>query len=188
MNTFWRAVGLGSVPFVPFVGAAGLYTSFSTILATINTVWRIPGTERLMLRSKIRNKILQGCFDVNVVDRIGAQFLMTINIFGPLSSAQTATVLLKLIAGISLLHESIFWEYKNHPERLITEQFMESMIKKFQKSPGRTRMANHLTGTISTANCYKKDACKAALETAIDEGRNERGKHLIRKHTVVGGE
>ncbi|KAK3984702.1 hypothetical protein QBC44DRAFT_336483 [Cladorrhinum sp. PSN332] len=188
MATFWRAVGLNAIPFLPFVSAAGLYNSFNKILATINTVWRIPGCDRLIQKTKIRNKVLQACFNVNVFDRIGAQFLISINIFGPLSGGQTAMVLLKLIAGISLLYESIFWEYKNHSDGRITQEVMEQLILQFQKSDGRSRMANHLTGTISTSNAYSKEACFKELQKAIEYGRNEKFKNLIRKHTVVGGE
>ncbi|KAK4161487.1 hypothetical protein QBC43DRAFT_372232 [Cladorrhinum sp. PSN259] len=189
MATFWRAVGLGSVPFVPFVSAAGLYNSFNKILATVDTVWRIPGCTKLIEKTKMRNRILQGCFDVNVFDRIGAQFLISLNIFGPLSGGQTAMVLLKLIAGISLLYESIFWEYKSHAGRAgVGKEEMEALITKFQESDGRARMANHLTGTISTSNAFNKEACMKELRKAIDEGRNEKGKSLIRKHTVVPGE
>lgn len=187
MRAFWSAVGYGSVPFIPFVGAAALYKSFTKILSTINTVWRIPGCGRLIREPGNRNLILQACFDATVLDRVGAQFLMAINIFGPLSAAQTASVLLKLIAGITLLYESLFWEYKNHPERLLDQAVFERLVRAFQKSQGRVRMANHLTACITSANSYSKEACMKELQTAVEEGRNEKGKYLIRTRTVLDG-
>lgn len=188
MRSFWNAVGISSVPFVPFIGAAALYKSFYKILETIDVVWRIPGCRALVQKSKIRNLILQACFDATVMDRVGVQFLMAINIFGPLSAAQTAGVLLKMIAGITLLYERIFWESKDHPKRLMEQSVMESLIRDFQKSKDRVRMSSHLTATITTSNCYSKETCLNELQTAIDEGRSRRGKDFLRKQTVMGEE
>ncbi|GAB1318542.1 hypothetical protein MFIFM68171_08752 [Madurella fahalii] len=186
MSVFWNAVGFNSVPFVPFIGATALYKSFTKILAAINTVWRIPGCNALIQEPKNRNLILQACFDVTVLDRIGAQFLMAINIFGPLTASQTASVLLKLIAGITLLYESIFWEYKDHPDKVVDQEMFGRLVYDFQKSKGRQHMSSRLTAEITSSNSYSKEKCMRELQTAVDWGRNEHGKSLISARAVAG--
>jgi hypothetical protein len=182
---FWRAVGVGSVPFIPFIGATALYTAFIKILEQITYIWGFRGCSLLIKRSRVRNQFLRGCFGASASDIIGAKFLMALNIFGPLSAAQTATIVLKMIAGISLIYESIFWTSKNHPEWEITEGFVDSLVKEFQKSPGQQRMSNHLTVRIHLGNCYSKEACLQELQAAVEEGRSSMGKDFTRKHTIL---
>lgn len=185
MRAFWMTVGVGSIPFVPFVGATAFHRSFIKILARVNTVWRIPGYDALIQIPKNRNLILQACFDTSVAERIGVQFLMALNFLGPLTSADTAMVLLKLVAGISLLYESFFWEHKKHPEMLVNQAVFERLTYDFRKSQGRSRMSNHLTARITVGNAYNKDACLRELRAAVELGRNETGKLLVRSRTAV---
>ncbi|KXX80024.1 hypothetical protein MMYC01_203438 [Madurella mycetomatis] len=160
MRIFWRAVGLGSVPFVPFVGATALYKSFTKILTAINTIWRIPGYSALIQNPGNHNLILQGCFNVIVV-------------------------VLKLIAGITLLYESIFWEYNNHRGKVMDQPMLKRLMHAFERSEGRKRMSNHLTAVITSGNAYSKEKCMRELQTAVDLGRNERGKNLLHARTVA---
>jgi hypothetical protein len=185
MGVFWKAVGTSSIPFIPFVGATALYNAFLKILETINAIWGIPSCTPLIHDSKLRNLFLQGCFDASAGNILGSKFLMTLNFFGPLTAAQTATVVLKMIAGISLIYEKLFWYIKNHPDRIVSPEIIDHIVSEFRKSPGQRNMSDRLTCGIHLGNCYSKAACLAELEGAVEVGRSEMGKEGMRKKTIV---
>ncbi|QGI65181.1 hypothetical protein CEK26_009132 [Fusarium fujikuroi] len=134
MDVFWKAVGTSSIPFIPFVGATALYSAFIKILKIINTIWGIPSCTPLLHDSKVRNLFLQGCFDASAGDILTSKFLVALNFFGPLTATQTFTVILKMIAGIYLLHEKLFWYIKNHPERVVSPATIGRMVMEFRRS------------------------------------------------------
>ncbi|KAM0426009.1 hypothetical protein ACHAPT_008638 [Fusarium lateritium] len=185
MDVFWKAVGTSSIPFIPFVGATALYSAFIKILKTINTIWGIPSCTPLLHDSKVRNLFLQGCFDASAGDILGSKFLMALNFFGPLTAAQTATIILKMIAGISLIYEKLFWYVKNHPDRVVSPTTIHRMVAEFRRSAGQKNMSARLTFRVHLGNCYDKAACLAELEEAVDEGRSLKGKEGMRKKTIV---
>ncbi|KAF4450003.1 hypothetical protein F53441_6787 [Fusarium austroafricanum] len=185
MDVFWKAVGTSSIPFIPFVGATALYSAFIKILKIINTIWGIPSCTPLLHDSKVRNLFLQGCFDASAGDILTSKFLVALNFFGPLTAAQTSTVILKMIAGISLLYEKLFWYVKNHPERIVSPATIGRMVMEFRRSQGQRNMSARLTYRITLANCYDKAACLAELEEAVEAGRSVMGKEGMRKKTIV---
>lgn len=185
MDVFWKAVGTSSIPFIPFVGATAIYSAFIKILKTINTIWGIPSCTPLLHDSKVRNLFLQGCFDASAGDILGSKFLMALNFFGPLTAAQTATIILKMIAGISLIYEKLFWYIKNHPDRVVSPATIGRMVTEFRRSQGQRNMSARLTFRIHLGNCYDKSACLAELEEAVEAGRSAMGKEGMRKKTIV---
>ncbi|KAH7253079.1 hypothetical protein NW759_013706 [Fusarium solani] len=185
MDVFWKAVGTSSIPFIPFVGATAIYSAFIKILKTINTIWGIPSCTPLLHDSKVRNLFLQGCFDASAGDILGSKFLMALNFFGPLTAAQTATIILKMIAGITLIYEKLFWYIKNHPDRVVSPATIGRMVTEFRRSQGQRNMSARLTFRIHLGNCYDKRACLAELEEAVEAGRSAMGKEGMRKKTIV---
>lgn len=185
MDVFWRAVGTSSVPFIPFIGGAALYRAFTKILKTINSVWGIPSCAPLLESSKVRNFFLQGCFDASVGEILTSKFMMALNFFGPLTAPQTATIILKMIAGVSLIYEQLFWYAKNHPNMVLSPFTIEKTVARFRKSSGQKNMSSRLTFCITMGNCYNKEACLAELEEAVEAGRSAMGKEGIRKKTIV---
>jgi hypothetical protein len=174
IEVFWSAVGTSSVPFIPFVGAIALYRAFIMILKKITALWGIVGAARLIEKSKVRNQFLRGCFDTSVGGIIGSQFLLSVNIIPPISAAVTAEVVLKMIAGITLIYEMLFWRMKQHPERLLTVEIVEQVVTEFQSSREQQKMSDRLGRRISLNNCYNKAACFEELKVTVEESRNSR--------------
>lgn len=188
MSVFWKAVGASSVPFIPFVGATALYSAFVKLIENINAIWGIRTCTRLIQKSGVRNLFLQGCFNASTGDILGAKFLMALDFLGPLTAVQTATIILKMIAGISLMYEKIFWEVNKYPEREVSEAMIDRLVTDFRRSRGQKNMSALLSDGITLGNCYKKTECLAQLENAVDEGRSRMGKEFLRKKTLVGNE
>ncbi|KAH7141694.1 hypothetical protein EDB81DRAFT_884767 [Dactylonectria macrodidyma] len=76
----------------------------------MDVFWKagIPSYGLLLRDSKVRNLFLQGCFDASAGEILGAKFMAALNFFGPLSTPQTASIILKMVSGITLLYEMLF--------------------------------------------------------------------------------
>jgi hypothetical protein len=185
VKVFWKTISLSSIPFVPFVGAGALYTAFTKILENITLAWGIRGCRQLIRDSEVRNVFLQGCFNVTVGERIGVSFLKSIDIFGPLSVPQTAIFILKMICGVSLIYEKLFWKQKNDPGRELDIERIREVAQKFQKSKAHWAASQWITTNIDLANCYSKDECCKVLQGAVDLGRNPEGKNYLKVNAIV---
>ncbi|KAM5341869.1 hypothetical protein ACJ41O_014900 [Fusarium nematophilum] len=182
LKLLWTAAQCHSADMKLKVNQTG---AFVKILKTINTIWGIPSCTPLLHDSKVRNLFLQGCFDASAGDILGSKFLMALNFFGPLTATQTATIILKMIAGVSLIYEKLFWYIKNHPDRVVSPLTIGRMVTEFRRSQGQRNMSARLTYRIHLGNCYDKAACLAELEEAVEAGRSVMGKEGMRKKTVV---
>lgn len=112
--------------------------------------------------------------------------MAAINFFGSLSAPQTASVILKMISGITLIDEMLFWEAKKHPGRVITSAVISRVVIQLRKSRGQQRMSDLLTTQVYSGNCYSKSACMEELQHAVNDSRRVVRKGVLRKKTIAG--
>jgi hypothetical protein len=184
MSMFWRVQGTAAIPIIGFIGATGIYTAFTRVLSDISSFWRLEGTHGLIVQSEIRNLFLSAVFSVNVAQRIGASFLLALNPLGGLLSPVTANIFLKMVAGVTLIHEMMFWKQIDNHRMPITVEDVRSVTEKFKRSDERKRMINYIDGELKVFQGYKKLDCERVIGSAIQEGRSNRYVDFVRKQTI----
>jgi hypothetical protein len=185
MSMFWRVQRTGAIPIIGFIGATGIYTAFTNVLSDISKFWRLEGTNGLILQSEIRNLFLSAVFDINVAQRIGVGFLLALNPLGGLLSAVTANIFLKMVAGVTLIHEMLFWKQIDNQGKPITVEDVRTVTANFQRSENRKRMIHYIDGELTALTGYKKVDCEKIMESAIQEGRSKRYADFVRKQTIA---
>ena len=127
---------------MPFLGATAIYSAFGDILSSINQIWSLKDPDQ----RHIRNPILGACFNVSVSQRIGMQFLCMINILVLVTAPQTAVTILKMIAGVTIIHERLFWEQRENESIPLNTSGVEKVIDTFRRSDSRTLVAHQIDG------------------------------------------
>jgi hypothetical protein len=184
---FWRSVGGAVVPFVPLVGASGLYKAFDKAFRCVTLLWGIPDPNRLLHKSRTRRRFLEGAFNCTANQRIGKRFLESINIFGPLTANLTAATFMKMIVSITLIHELLFWRewVKNGHDVPLTEEDVHTACDIFAISSSRRTMIALIEGRMSPITfADKKEAHGICLE-AVDIGRSSLYSDFTRKSFCI---
>jgi hypothetical protein len=185
---FWGAVGASTVPFVPIIGAYGLYKAFGKAFNCITALWALPDPEGLLYMPKTRRRFMEGGFNCTVRERIGRRFLESINIGGALTSVVTAATFLKMIVSITLIHELLFWRewLTNGYDSPLSENDIENACLRFAKSDSQRRMRWHIDGAMTIGNWTSQKDCHRICLDAVDIGRSDLYSDFTRKASIVG--
>jgi len=185
MSMFWRVQATGAIPIIGFIGATGIYTAFTRVLLDISRFWSLRGTHALIMQQEIRNMFLSAVFNVTVAERIGVSFLLALNPLGGLLSAVTANLFLKMVAGVTLIHEMLFWKQIDNQGNRVTVEDVRSVTGDFKRSDNRKRMIHHIDGELKALQGYNKLDCERIMESAIQEGRSKRYADFVREQTIA---
>jgi hypothetical protein len=186
---FWRAVGASTVPFVPIIGASGLYKAFSKAFNCITVIWALPDPQRLLLKGSTRRRFMEGGFNCTVSERIGRRFLESINIGGALTASQTAGTFLKMIVSVTLIHELLFWRewVEDGHDLPLSELDIENACLLFAKSRSQKRMMRHVDGAMTLGTWSSKKECHKICLDAVEIGRSDLYSDFTRKASCIGG-
>ncbi|KAI9847553.1 MAG: hypothetical protein M1838_000829 [Thelocarpon superellum] len=188
MSTFWGVVGSNAIPLTPLVGATMTYRAFGSIVTNLSAAWGIPDPHRILCESSARNVILEGFFDKSIWKAKGAfgawtvLSLVTLNIYGPLLVVPTAVLLLKIIAGVTLIFERLFLEQMVDGGSLpLSTDLIRTVVTKFRHSTGQKLMAGYINGSVDLANTYKKQKIWNVLEQATTLARTQTASEYSKK-------
>lgn len=165
-----------SIPLVPFLGGRTFTTSFNKILALSISQWGLIDPQRELLQKSTRRRFFEACLNVSTAGRVGTKIGMSFNVFGVLTAPLIAAALLKMAAGLILMHEDLFWKQRAESGLRLTKEVVEEIAVSFANSKGRHDAAVVIDGSIDISNCYNKKYCTAALITAINAARGTERK------------
>lgn len=172
---FWRSVGISVIPFVPLIGANGLYRAFDKAFNCITLLWATPDPNKLLFRPSVRRRFMEGGFNMTVAERIGRRFLESINILGPLTASLTAATFLKMIASITLIHELLFWRewVPNGHDLPLSQEDIETACNIFSNSWSRGKMVAYIEGKMTAGTWTSKTDCYQICIEAVHLGRSD---------------
>jgi hypothetical protein len=177
-----------ATPFVPLIGANGLYRAFDKAFSCITLLWASLDPDRLLLRPDVRRRFMEGGFSISVVQRIGRRFLESINILGPLTANLTATTFLKMITSITLIHELLFWRewISNGYDLPLSEQDIETACRKFSRSFSRRKKVLFIGGEKSSGFAgWTSKQCYEICVKAVSLGRSDLYEDFTKKSFCI---
>jgi len=113
MNYFKKAAGFNAVPLVPFMDMATDKITSHDLFSAIHELWN---KDEILFEAdhdnRIRALILEAIFDKSFLEQLASTVWNIIDIIGPLSQSQNAVRFIKIVAGVTLIHEQLFWYQK----------------------------------------------------------------------------
>jgi hypothetical protein len=170
MQYFWQVQTTGNLPIIPFVGAAGVYNAFLSILGVIDDYWDIPGTTAFITTIAMRDLILSATLDVDIFGRIGYGFLKCFDITGTILYPLTVKMFLKILAGTVLIYERLFWKHRETGYSIKKEE-MTSIVKAFKTSGERREMDRIIAEDFQKRKTFFKTECTDIVKTAVERGK-----------------
>jgi len=185
MQYFKSAAFSNGIPFVPLKDLAVEIITSNKIFQNIHGIWN--QDEFLFVADKeTQMRMRDAIFDKNFVQQVASQVWDIFDITGPLSQANNAVKFMKTIAGVTLIHDRLFW-YQKHliekvntlsvsqergitgagkPEmRPLTPTQVHYVIEKFRKSLQRQRVCAQIEGQL---NKYGLNLGKAYRATEVE--------------------
>ncbi|MCJ1306757.1 hypothetical protein MMC25_000400 [Agyrium rufum] len=173
-----------SIPLLPFVGGGMFAKSFNRILARVSEQYGLLDPERVLQRKETRRRFYEACLKLSWAGRIGTSAGLAVNILGPLTVPFVIIALLKMAAGLILIHEDLFWRQRAENGLYLTMDVVDQITSNFAEGIARDVAARQIEGSIDITNCYRTSYCRAVLETAIRVARDEEAWHNSRSKTA----
>ncbi len=170
MQYFWQVQTTGNLPIIPFVGAAGVYNAFLSILGVIDDYWDIPGTTAFIKTISMRDLILSATLDVDIFGRIGYGFLKCFDITGTILYPVTVKMFLKILAGTVLIYERLFWKHRETGYSIKKEE-MTSIVKTFKTSGERREMDRIIAEDFQKRKTFFRAECTNIVKKAVERGK-----------------
>lgn len=142
-------------------------TSFNKILALNINQWGLIDPQGILRQKSTRSRFFEACLKVSAAGRIGTKVGMSLNFFSVLTTSLITAALLKMVAGLALMFEDLFWKQRAEDGLRLTVEEVEKVTLRFSTSKWRHDAAAHIDGTIDLSNCYRRQYCKDVLITAV---------------------
>lgn len=111
MTFFVATASANAVPFLPLIDFAVEEIVFSKLFTAIHGIWN--RDDVLFFREKKTRKIfLEAIFDDDLLGQVASAAFNMVDIIGPLSQSRNTVKFIKVVAGLTLLHEQLFWRQK----------------------------------------------------------------------------
>jgi hypothetical protein len=117
INYFKKVSGFNAVPLPLMDLATGKMTSHD-LFSAIHDLWN--KDEMLSVAHKdnhTRALIVEAIFDKSVLEQVASAVWTIIDIIGPLCQSKNAVRFMKIVAGVTLIHEQLFWYQKDLIDR-----------------------------------------------------------------------
>jgi uncharacterized protein YneF (UPF0154 family) len=97
---------------------------------------------------------------------------------GPLTSTQTARIILRIIVGLTLIFEQLFLHQQKQGDDAppLTKEMIRVIAKNFQMSAGRKQMAAQIDLSIVWDTRHKIEKVTTAAEKAMAAGKSRVAK------------
>jgi len=111
MSLFKATASANAVPFVPGKDFVVEQISFSKLFSSIHRIWN--KDDVLFFRENITRKMFkEAIFDEDILGQMASATFNVFDIIGPFSQSRNTIKFMKVIAGLTLLHEQLFWRQK----------------------------------------------------------------------------
>jgi hypothetical protein len=175
LSHFGVSLGISAIPFVPVVSAVTFWVTFTYCFDEISKVWKLKDRSLLLKQRHTKRKFLEAIFDVNPYAFLALQ---AIDILGPTDAPATASVLAKVIAGITLIHDNLFVrELVQRRDGVmvtpLTTDDIDRTVKAFRTGPLRKAMRNHIDGSSLFTKAYSKHQISNLIQEAIEVARGK---------------
>ncbi|KAH6893493.1 hypothetical protein B0T10DRAFT_546720 [Thelonectria olida] len=183
---FWIVQGWGMVPIIPGISVISMTMAFKKVYRVISRLWNIP-TDPLGLfeRNTIRHQFYAACLDTTRVGWIGYKAALVGNIVGSLTAGMTADMLLRIVAGVALIHESLFWVHKEKGNIPLSERHVMKALKTYRLSKQRRNAMSRIYNDSTILTGYSKEKCLDTLRAAIELGESQTYREMLKKETLA---
>ena len=168
MQHFERVTITNSVPLIPFLGGSVFRSSFHEIFSDVSRQYGLIDPWHVLQDKATRKRIFGACLKLSAGGRIGVKAALAINVLGPLTVSLITKSLLKMIVGIIMIHEELFWKQREQNGLRLTEDVIEESCTRFAHSPRRRKAAAHIDGTIDISNYRRQQYCVDVVTTALE--------------------
>ena len=168
MQHFERVTITSSLPLIPFLGGSVFRSSFHEIFSDVSRQYGLIDPWHVLRDKATRKRIFGACLKLSSGGRIGAKAALAINILGPLTAPIITASLLKMIVGIIMIHEELFWKQREQNGLRLTEDVIEETCAKFAEGRRRRIAAAHIDGSIDISNYRREQYCMDVVTTALE--------------------
>lgn len=186
LSAFWIVQGWGAVPIIPGISAISISVAFKKVYRVISRLWNIP-TEPLGLfeRRSIRHHFYEACLETSPAGWTGVKATLVGNILGSFAAGKTVELLLRIVAGVALVHESLFWVHKERGNIPLSEKHVELALNKYRKSKQRRNAMSRIYNDSTILTGYSREKCLETLSVAIELGESQTYREMLRKETLA---
>ena len=169
MSRFVTIANLNSVPLIPFLGGTVFLSSFNAIYRSVNKTYGLIDPGQMMQKSSTRKLFFGASLKLSVPGSLSYRFFMSANFLGPLTGHVVTAALLKMIAGVIMIHETLFWRQRQKGGLHLTPEVMEETCSKFSASAERRKAAAFIDGSVQMLDFIysNKQYCEDVLTTAL---------------------
>jgi hypothetical protein len=173
MRLFTTTVIANTVPFLPGKDFGVEEIVFSKIFTAIHGIWN--RDDVLFFREKKTQKIfLEAIFDVGILEQVASVAFNVADIIGPFSQPRNTVKFMKVVAGLTLLHEQLFWRQKT----IIAEHSQISVADGRGLQAGRGQPLSE-SEVKAVVNAFRRseegNTCRRDMCTYIDGGLSKVG-------------
>jgi hypothetical protein len=162
-----------SIPFLPFLGGGMFSSSFNDILRLVSDSWGLIDPKYELQKKSTRSRFFEACLRLSAFGRIGVKTGMALNFLGPATAPFITIALLKVAAGLIMIHEDLFWRQRKVEGLQLTTETVREVAVEFYASEGREIAAAHIGNQIDVTNYASNVHCQKVLSTAIRLARGE---------------
>lgn len=187
LEAFCMVQGWGMVPILPGISAVSISLAFKKVYLLISRLWNIPAEPLgIFERRSTRHKFYEACFDTSVAGWAGFKAGLLMNIGGAMTAGLTAEMLLTVVAGVALIHESLFWMHKEKDNMHLSEKHVLRALDKYRHSKSRRNAMARINLNSSILTGYSKEKCLDTLRAAIELGESQRYRQMLWEETLAG--
>ncbi|KAG8529740.1 uncharacterized protein KY384_005221 [Bacidia gigantensis] len=167
MAHFNKVTITNSVPLIPFLGGTVFRTSFNDIYSAVSTQYSLIDPYHALQKPVARKRIFGACLRLSTAGTTGVKFAMSFNVLGPMTAPSITKALLKMIIGVIMIHEELFWKQRDQGGLRINEDVIKETCRRFADGERRHKAAGHIDGTIDISKYRDERYCTSAVITAL---------------------
>ena len=168
MAHFEKVTITNSVPLIPFLGGGVFQKSFNEIFSDVSTQYGLIDPYHVLRGSKARKRIFGACLKLSTSGNIGVKWALSFNILGPMTAPTITKALLKMITGVIMIHEELFWKQRERDGLRLTEDVIAETCTRFAEGRRRHKAAAHIDGSIDISKYRNKQYCMDTVTTALE--------------------
>jgi hypothetical protein len=97
----------------------------------------------------------------------------------------TADILLRIVAGVALIHESLFWVHKEKGNIPLSERHVMKALRTYRLSKQRRNAMSRIYNDSTILTGYSKEKCLDTLKAAIELGESQTYREMLKKETLA---
>jgi hypothetical protein len=193
MALFRKSSNMAAIPFIPIKDFAVQTFTSDKIFAVIHDLWN---KEEVLFSADNNNRalMLEAVFNQSLVRQVASATFDIFDIIGPLSQPSNAIKFMKTVAGITLLHEQLFWYQKTRIASLnqlsltqnrgingagevilpLSQEEVDEVLETFRMGHLRKDMCDKIDSNLSWLNLVKAFSSKEVEGIIRDALRNAR--------------